>query len=315
MTPLARFVSGAAVIVVMAVSSVSLGGTGIAEPAGTTLRYRCAMPLFPEQPMTVRLSWDIPKSVPVGQKTPNVPFKAVATMGAVVTDGLDAISAATVEGTADASGVVAAPEGNTTVGIPLTVPKTNVPPSGPISVVASGTASALVFHRPGRATITVGSEFTVRLTPRTADGGPTLIDQVDASCTLDPGQNRVLTSFEITAPRAEPAPAPDRPVPPATDGAATASGTPGTVTASPHGSTAAEDRATATSSGVPATRSTDATTAQGTAFTAVSSAGLADTFAPWLTGGAILVVVVVLGCVWWIRRRHRRGARGHPGPL
>ncbi|MGB3438273.1 MAG: DUF6801 domain-containing protein [Actinophytocola sp.] len=292
MTPLARITSGVVLAAVMAVS-----GGGMAAGAGsggTTLRYRCAIPLLPEQPMTVRLTWNAPKSVAVGQKTPIVPFDAVATMGDAVTQGLAFIGAVTVEGSATATGVVAAPEGNTPVSLPLTVPRTPVPSAGSITVVASGRTPGLVFHRPGHASVTVGNEFAVRLVPRTADGGST---SFDASCTLEPGQNTVLTSFEITAPQANPAPTPGRPTGPA---ATTGGGGPSTPetpgTAPPTGPPTARSSSTAPSSEIPVTGDPSTPATHDTAFTAVSTAGLTKAAAPWLVAGAILVAGTVLGC-------------------
>ena len=313
MTPLARITSGVLLAAVMAVD-----GGGMAAAAGsggTALRYRCAMPLFPEQPLTVRLTWNAPKSVAIGRKTPIVPFEAVATMGDAVTQGLDLIGAATVEGSATATGVVATPGGNTTVSVPLTVPRTPVPAAGSITVVASGRTPELVFHQPGHATVTVGREFAVRLIPKTADGGSTMVGQVDASCTLEPGQDTVLTSFEITAPQTNPAPTPGRPAGPT---ATTRGGGPGTPetqgTAGPTDPPTARNSSTAPSSKIPATGDTSTSATHDTAFTAVSTAGLTEAAAPWLVAGAILVVGTVLGCVYWLRRRHRRG-RDHPGSL
>jgi hypothetical protein len=300
--------------VVTVAGVVVMGGVADADPAGITLQYRCSMPLFPEQPMTVRLTWNAPKSVPVNRNTPIVPFNAVATMGADVTQGLHLVGAATLEGSADATGVVAAPEGNADVHVPLTVPRKAVPASGPVTVVASGKTPVLVFHRPGHATITVGSGFAVHLSPKTAEGGPAGIDRVDASCTLDPGQDTVLTSFGITAPRANPAPAPGRPTGPTAAAGSTAPGTRGTVAAGRHGSAAAQAPATAPSSGVSVAGDTSTAATHGTAFPTVSTTGLAAVVAPWLIGGVLLVVGAVLGCVWWLRRRHRRG-QGHPGSL
>jgi hypothetical protein len=312
MTPLARITS---VVVLAAVMAVGAGGMAAAGPGGTTLRYRCAMPLFPEQPMTVRLTWNAPKSVAVGRKTPIVPFDAVATMGDAVTQGLHLISAATVEGSATATGVVAAPGGNTTVSVPLTVPRTPVPATGSITVVASGSTPELVFHRPGHASVTVGREFTVRLVPKTADGGSTVVGQVDASCTLEPGQDTVLTSFEITAQQTNPAPTSGRPAgPPATTRGGGPSGPETQGTAGPSGPSTARNSSTAPSSEIPATGDTSTPATHDTAFTTVSTAGLARAVAPWLVAGAILVVGTVFGCVYWLRRRHRRG-RDHPGSL
>jgi hypothetical protein len=286
-----------------------VGGAGPADagPDGITLRYTCSMPLFPTQPMTVRLSWNAPKSVPVGRHTPIVPVTAVATMGDAVTKGLDVISAATVEGRADATGVVAAPEGSTPAGLALTVPKTDVPKSGPITVVASGKTPVFVFHRAGHATITVGSAFAVRLTPKTADGGSTFLDQVNASCTLTPGQDTVLTSFEITPPRAEPAPGRTAKPAAGTGGGSIPSGKKAPAAPRPSGSAAAGTPSTAPSSGVSVIGDTGPAATHGTALTTVSATGLAAAVAPWLALGVALIVGAVLGCVWWLRRRHRRG--------
>lgn len=312
MTSLARIASG----VVLAAMMVVDGGGMAAASGGTTLRYRCAMPLFPEQPMTVRLTWNAPKSVAVGQKTPIVPFDAVATMGEAVTQGLGVVGATTVEGTATATGAVAAPGGNTPVRVPLTVPRTPVPPAGSITVVASGRTPALVFRRPGHATVTVGREFTVRLVPKTADGGLTMIGQVDASCTLEPGQNTMLTSFEITAPHTNPAPKPGKPTATTRDSGTSVQKTPtAQETPGKAGPSSSSNPSTTTSSEIPATGDTSTSGTHGTAFTTVSTAGLAEVAAPWLTAGAILVVGTVLGCAYWLRRRHRRGGRNHPGSV
>jgi hypothetical protein len=327
-TPLARIASG---IVLTAVMAVSGGEMAAASGAGgITLRYRCAMPLFPEQPMTVRLTWNAPKSVPVGKKTPVVPFDAVATMSGAVTQGLAAIGAVTVEGTATATGAVAAPGDSRPVSVPLAVPRTPVPPSGSITVPANGRTPELVFQRPGHATVTVGREFTVSLVPRTADGGTTFIGDVDASCALEPGQDTVLTSFDITAPPKAPAPGPGRPTgPAATEGPGTTgtqkapeapeapetTGTPGTTgKAGPVASPTAGTPSSTTNSEISATGGTSTTAAHDAAFTTVSAKGLAKVAAPWLAAGAILVAGTVFGCVFWLRRRHRRG-RHHPGAL
>lgn len=315
MTSRARIATGIVLAAVALAGGVGMG-PAVADPAGTTLRYQCSMPLFPSQPMTVRLTWNAPKSVASGRKTPIVPFRAVATMGAVVTQGLNAIRAATVEGSANATGVVAAPEGGTEVDLPLTVSRTKVPASGPITVVASGTTPELVFHRPGHATITVGREFAVRLIPKNADGGSTMIGQVDASCTLEPGQDIVLTSFEITAAGGNPAQTSGGSTrPTAAGGGSPASGTRGTVAGGPRGSVAAQVPGAGPGSRVLPTVDTGTAATHGTAFATVSTAGLAAAVAPWLVGGVILVVGVVLGCVWLLRRRHRHGGRGQSDSL
>jgi hypothetical protein len=290
---------------VTAAVGMSLWGGGAANAAGLTLQYQCSLPPFPDQPMTARLTWNQPDSVLVGQNTPVIPVTATATLGDTVTQGLGFIGATTVEGSVDTAGVVVAPEGNLPASLPLTVPRTDVPASGPITVTANGATPVFVFHRTGHATITVDSGLTVHLLPRDASGNPTIAGQVDASCTLDPGQNDVLTSFEITAP-----------IPAATGGSAgsptgrtTRTATPATPATAPTGQrTPAPGTSTGvTSSDIPGTGSTTSATTTRDLAVATASIVRRDIVDPRLVGAGFLVVgTALLGCVWWLVRR-----RGH----
>jgi hypothetical protein len=307
-----------AAVTVAAGGGVSGAGTAAAASATVTLQYQCSLSPFPAQAMTAQLTWNAPDSVPAGQVAPVVPVDATATLGAIVTQALGFDGAATVEGTAAVTGVLAGPDGNTTVTRPLTVAKTAVPASGPLTVAATGTTMpGFVFHRPGRATVTAGTAFTVHMVLKNASGGSPMVGQADASCTLDPGQNTLLASFVITAPPA-PVPAtggqagPPRGGPPgggaagptAAAGGATAPGTP-----APAGSTTSQTPSAALGSAVPGT--TDTTTT-GPAFTATASThNLLAAEYPRLASGVILLAGAgVLGCVWLLRRRRRRGVRG-----
>jgi hypothetical protein len=237
-----------------AVTAASLGvwtaGSAAADPAVLTLQYTCSLPPFPGQAMTAQLTWKTPASVMVGQTTPILPINATATVGAPVTQALGVIGAATVEGRVDVTGVVVAPGGDISVTVPLTVPQTDVPASGPMSGRATGTTPVRVFRRPGHATITAGSELNLHLIPKDASGSPTAEGQVDVSCTLDPGQNNVLSSFEITAARRTSVP---------TEGTTTgptASGTRRTVTAGPSTEVSGTAHPTATTDPTRATTKT-----------------------------------------------------------
>lgn len=274
-----------AAIAVVAVAAV-VWGAGSANAGEVTLRYQCSLPPFPAQGMTLRLTWDSPDSVPVGQHTPAVPVSGIATMGAAVTQVLGVIGASTVEGSLDATGVVVSPEGTLHVVLPVTVPRTDVPASGPITVAGRGTTPVFVFHRPGHAMVTADSGFTVHIVPRDASGDLTIAGRLDASCALDPGQDNVLNSFEITAPRTPPPPTTGAPV---TRSAAAA---PTTVTTAPE------------------TASPSMTATHGVAL-ATGSITRRDRVDPRLAGGGILAGTGFLGCVWWLKRRRRRGGHGH----
>jgi hypothetical protein len=260
-------------------TSVGMWGAGFAAAASAkvTLHYTCVLSPFPGEAMTAQLAWNAPGSVMVGRTIPTFTLNAQATVSPTVTWALGLVGAATVEGSVDAPGIVDAPEGNISAAVRLTVPRTDVPASGPITVRATGTASGLVFHQPGHAEITAGNELAMHFIPKDASGNPTPAGEVDLSCTLDPGQNPVVFSFEIT---------PARAATPTTGIAGQATsptgGLTGTGTPGPSESVSGTEHSTATATVTP--------TAQRW----------------WLAGAGILTAVAgVIGCLWWLRRRRK----------
>lgn len=305
---------GATALVVTAALGAALWGAWPANAGEVTLQYECTLSPFPAQGMTLRLTWDAPESVPVGRPTPVIPVHGTATMGDVVTQVLGMIGATTVEGSLDASGVVVAPEGNVPVAVSVTVPPTAVPASGPITIEGSGATPPLVFHDPGHAVITADNGFTVRIVPRDANGNVTVAGQLDASCALDAGQNNVLTSFEITAPSTPPtrtSPGPTRSAVVGPTATTTTTRTTTTTTPEPSGAT---DPSAATA----APASIADPTGTGSVTSAVPTTGFATapvvhrvSASRIVASGAVLAAgVALLCCVWWLRRRQRRG-RGY----
>lgn len=276
-----------AVLAATAVVGVQVWGSGpvAADSGAATLRFTCTVASLPSQTVTVRLKWTVPDSVVVGRPTPPLPVEAGTTLSAAVTDGAGIFGVAGVEGRVDASAVVAAPEGDIAVDLPLTVPPTDVPDSGPMTVVATGTIPGRVFHRPGHATVTIGGGFVVSADLKDAGGGPPR--HVDASCVLDPGQDAVLATFEIMAGEQ------------AQGGAVaqTAEGPPATKTPPPATGLRASRPVTLARGG---SREATAGAVSPTAA-AVAAGGVAGW---WLPTGAVLVVGAC-GCAWWLVRRRR----------
>ncbi len=284
----------------------SVGGFGAgpaaADSAPLMLRYTCSFPLIGSQPMTASIVWNASDTHVVGQATPRLPVNASATIGLTVRQGLNLVGATSVEGTADATAVVVAPQGDISVTEPLNVPVTGVPTSGSLTVRASGTMPSLVFSRPGNAKITVGG-LTLHFTPRDGSGGTTVVGEVNAPCTLNPGQNDVLASFQIL---------------PAVGGP-TASGMPGTPKAGTVGpSASASARATVRADLVsPDPGASD--TASGTATatdagdpsiaSSATGATSGSDFASFLVAVGALAIGAAFGCVWWLRRRRADGLR------
>ncbi|WP_342456237.1 DUF6801 domain-containing protein [Streptomyces sp. G7(2002)] len=172
-------------------------GTAAAAPTSLTLRYRCAFPYVGAQPVTMKIDSDIPKSAEVGRPTPKFRIDAVVPVSSDRTKVIRLAGVRSIEGTADAKALVAAPQGDLDVSLPFDVSRTNVPESGSFHVKATGAAPARTFTRPGSAKITIG-DLTLRLALKDAKGNPTGPGEVDAPCTLDAGQNTVVASFGIT---------------------------------------------------------------------------------------------------------------------
>lgn len=181
-------------------------GSATANPVSLTLRYECSFPLINDQPAAVKIDANIPKSTVVGEPTPKFVINAAVPVSAAAASGLRLIGMRTVEGTVNAKVVVAAPQGDIHVTLPVTVPRTNIPESGSFYVKATGTAPALTFSRPGSAKITIG-DLALRLIPSDASGNVTFPGKIDAPCKLDPGQNNVVASFDIAGMRTTTGPA------------------------------------------------------------------------------------------------------------
>ena len=175
---------------------LTASGSGSADPVSLTLNYTCPFPLIGSQPIKVVITSDIPSTIGVGQATPPFDIKAVATVPATATQGLNLVGAAFIAGTAKSSATVAVPEGNLDVEVPVDIQKTPVPADGTFDIVATGTTPSLTFTKPGKGTITVGA-LNMTLTPTKADGTPTGLGTFPSACTQDAGQNNVLTTFEI----------------------------------------------------------------------------------------------------------------------
>lgn len=172
--------------------------TASAEPVGLTLGYSCAFTGIGRVPLTMRLHTDIPDTIPVGTTSPKSALNGVTTVNAAITRWAALVGAKTVEGSLNGTATVTAPQGDIPLDVPMTIPKTPVPRSGPVDVTAKGTAPSLSFTRHGNAQVIVG-DLTLSLISKRADGTAP-VPTLQASCTLNPGQKRVLQSVTITEP-------------------------------------------------------------------------------------------------------------------
>jgi len=298
-------------VLAVAAAAVLVGGTALfgagsaaAEPAPLTLQYTCSFPLIGDQPMTASIVWDASDTHMVGRPTPLLPVNASATLGPIVSEALGLIGARTVEGTAEVSAAVAAPQGDIDATVPLDVPVTGIPGSGSMTVAARGTVPSFTFSEPGSAVITVGG-LTLHFTPRTAGGGQTVLGEVSTSCELDAGQNNVLTSFQII-----PAPGRSRtPGGPAAGRVGPRASRSARATVGPS-SAGPGPEASGTTSGTALVKAADAPSVTSAADR--STGGVDLTESVLAAAGVLALIAAAVGCVAWLRHR-RPGTDGPEG--
>jgi len=182
----------AACMLVFAVATPAAASTPIAKKLGFT----CPFPLIGLQQLAVEVkaSFDVP-SAPGGTFT-TADLAVAVTVPDKSTRGLALVGAASIEGTASAGVTLANGPLTLPLSLPLTVAKTAVPPSGSFTTQASGSVPPVQLPNAGKTTVAIGG-FSTRLTPKKADGSFTGLGSFTSDCTLDPGQDPVLLSFDL----------------------------------------------------------------------------------------------------------------------
>ncbi|WP_370323589.1 DUF6801 domain-containing protein [Amycolatopsis sp. WAC 04182] len=168
---------------------VAVRSAAAGTPVDKKLSFTCPFPLIGLQKLDVNIKADF--------EVPAAPGGTLTTSGLTITvtvpdkaaRGLNLVGATTIEGTAAAGVTLVNGDANPLpVRLPLNVAKTDIPPSGTFSPVATGSVPTITLAKPGKTTLTVG-DFTTRLTPKKADGSFTGLGSFTSDCTLDPGQD------------------------------------------------------------------------------------------------------------------------------
>jgi hypothetical protein len=266
------------VVVAVGVAGALMGalvtGRAAANPVSLAFGYTCVFPLINDQPATIKIETDVPKSAMIGVPTPKFGFSVSVSVNAAATNGLRLSGISSIEGTADAQAGVTAPQGKINVPVTVVVPRTSLPETGSLSVKVAGVAPALTFSRPGHATLTIG-DFVLHLTPKDANGNVTFPGTFDAPCALDPGQDNVVASFDLVRPRRTAGPV-----------TSSSTGTPTPTTAAPATPLGTDD---ATSS----TPDSRAIVSGGTDLTGGQNAGgvILLTAGAFVAGGLVVIIV------------------------
>jgi hypothetical protein len=160
------------------------------------LSFTCPFPLIGMQRLDVEVkaSFEVP-SAPGGTFT-TADLTVAVTVPDKSTRGLALVGAASIEGTASAGVTLANGSLTLPLALPLTVAKTVVPQSGAFTTLATGSVPPVRLPNAGKTTVAIG-DFSTRLTPKKADGSFTGLGSFTSDCTLDPGQDPVLLSFDL----------------------------------------------------------------------------------------------------------------------
>jgi hypothetical protein len=195
---LARIGWGTAVLLAAGGALGLTAGTAAAGQAPTTLQYSCQLPLLGAQSLTATFAWPSGLQKPtVDTRTPRLPVQVAATVASaarilVSLDGIESI-----EGTADVSTEIIAPQGDISENVKLSVPFTDVSTGiGPLTVPASGLLPSVVLSQPGQATVIVGA-VVIQLATLTPSGAPSILRNISIPCTLNPGQTGIVSSLQI----------------------------------------------------------------------------------------------------------------------
>ncbi|MGW4063882.1 DUF6801 domain-containing protein [Amycolatopsis sp. NPDC004747] len=182
----------AACVLALAVATPAAAST----PIDKDLSFTCPFPLIGLQKLAVEVkaAFEVP-AAPGGTFT-TTDLAVAVTVPDKSTRGLALVGAASIEGTASAGVTLTNGPLTLPLTLPLTVAKTPVPSSGPLTTNASGSVPPVQLPNAGRTALTIGG-FSARLTPKKADGSFTGLGSFTSDCTLDPGQDPVLLSFDL----------------------------------------------------------------------------------------------------------------------
>ncbi|MGK5531515.1 DUF6801 domain-containing protein [Streptomyces sp. URMC 129] len=183
---------------VLAAWDIHSGGPA-PDPEGVTLTYTCAFPLIGQQPVVATFQPDGPATVEVGQQ---VSFGAdvSVTLSDKTHHALTLVHAATVDSGGSAALTVDGPKRDdvSLLGA-LDLNRLTVPAGPPYTTLTADgdlTSTGVTFTRHGNGEVRIG-DLALTLAPHRADGTWTGLRVFSVACTQDPGQDTVLTEFEV----------------------------------------------------------------------------------------------------------------------
>ncbi|WP_424186952.1 DUF6801 domain-containing protein [Actinokineospora sp. G85] len=191
-----RSVVGVAATAAVAAGTVAVtAAPAAAAPAGV-VEQNCAVPLLGGLTTTIRVSTDLPVSVPVGQSSPESTGAVVFTLPETAGQGLALVGAARLEGTLTVPFEGRYSDGRTT-GFSRTLPIQDVVVAGAAPIVISGEFRfpATTEQQPVRLDWHVGA-VRMTLSPKTTSGQETGLGTFDSACAVVAGADTRVGTVE-----------------------------------------------------------------------------------------------------------------------
>jgi hypothetical protein len=187
---------------------MAANGAAMAAPVNTSLEFTCPFPLIGDQIIIANISADYPESIVIGAngapvELPPVQVDAITVVPDKARQGLAFVDATTITGVAHSVNTFHTAVGPIANNTDLAIVDTTIPSneSGPFDVPAAGVAPAQAFDAShvGVVTLTV-DDLIMDLRNLKADGSvaPAPVGEFSADCVLNPGQDNVLTTIQVT---------------------------------------------------------------------------------------------------------------------
>ncbi len=210
--------AGTAALIIAGVAGVPVAQA--ANVPDVTLEYTCKYPIVDKQPLSIKVSSNIPTEAVVRVQQPAFKINAVATAGGDTARAINTLNAYSIEGSSEAFADLEFPDGfiQEDLFVPLTVAKWTRPSSDPVAgdlvLTASGDTPSIQLEPVGNATIRLdritlnlmakgqsGNIINVRKLTTDFDGVAvpvdTTPDDFNVYCKLNAGQSNVIATIKV----------------------------------------------------------------------------------------------------------------------
>ncbi len=210
----------AALVVFAGTAGATGAQAAVPNVPDVTLDFTCKYPIVDKQPLSIKISSNIPSEVVVGVKQPEFEIDATAVAKGDTARAINTLNAYSIVGFADAFADLEFPDGfiQEDLFVPLTVAPWNRPSSAPVAgdltLSAKGRTPSIQLEPVGTATIRLdrialtlqakgasGNTINVRKLTTDFDGNPvpadTTPDDFNVYCKLNAGQSNVIATIKV----------------------------------------------------------------------------------------------------------------------